>query len=187
VCNRVNQLQEVKKEKVTISGTERFGLLEHNVVRLLEDLVQSEKCTKYKFKKNLPKDQAEWLNNISNQSLSFNSLISILTFKFIFLSLFFFGTIYDFLKILSFLFFEYLSDHLYFFEIVAKLATFLSFSHHTLFPKSFFFCFRYSSKHLLFEISFLLEFSLYFLRYIVADTFFSCFIIVSQIIHVFSY
>lgn len=27
ICNRVNQLQDVKKEKVTISGTERFGLL----------------------------------------------------------------------------------------------------------------------------------------------------------------
>jgi hypothetical protein len=56
ICNRVNQLQEVKKEKVTISGTERFGLLEHNVVRLLEDLPLAEKCTKYKFKKNLPKE-----------------------------------------------------------------------------------------------------------------------------------
>lgn len=48
-------MQEVKKDKVTISGTERFGLLEQNVVRLLEDLPESEKCTKYKFKKNLPK------------------------------------------------------------------------------------------------------------------------------------
>ena len=38
ICQRVNQLQEVKKEKVTISGTERFGLLEPNVVRVLEDL-----------------------------------------------------------------------------------------------------------------------------------------------------
>ena len=35
ICNRVNQLQDVKKEKVTISGTERLGLLEPNVVRLL--------------------------------------------------------------------------------------------------------------------------------------------------------
>lgn len=50
ICQRVNMLQEVKKEKVTISGTERFGLLEPNVVRLLEDLVDADKCTKYKFK-----------------------------------------------------------------------------------------------------------------------------------------
>lgn len=56
ICQRVNNLQDVKKEKVTISGTERFGLLEQNVVRLLEDLPEAEKCTKYKFKKNLPKD-----------------------------------------------------------------------------------------------------------------------------------
>ena len=41
ICQRVNELQDVKKEKVTISGTERFGLLEQNVVRLLEDLSES--------------------------------------------------------------------------------------------------------------------------------------------------
>jgi hypothetical protein len=52
----VNQLQDIKKDKVTISGTERFGLLEPNVVRLLEDLPNAEKCTKYKFKKNIPKE-----------------------------------------------------------------------------------------------------------------------------------
>ena len=40
----------MKKEKVTISGTERFGLLETNVIRLLEDLENAEKCTKYKFR-----------------------------------------------------------------------------------------------------------------------------------------
>lgn len=50
ICQRVNQLQEVKKDKVTISGTERFGLLEPNVTRLLEDLSDAEKCSKYKFK-----------------------------------------------------------------------------------------------------------------------------------------
>jgi hypothetical protein len=32
----------VKKEKVTISGTERFGLLEPNVIRMLEDLQGAE-------------------------------------------------------------------------------------------------------------------------------------------------
>ena len=57
ICQRVNQLQDVKKEKVTISGTERFGLLEPNVVRLLEDLVNSEKCSKYKFKYKLVEGQ----------------------------------------------------------------------------------------------------------------------------------
>lgn len=43
-------MQEHKKDKVTISGTERFGLLESNVIRLLEDLDNAEKCTRYKFK-----------------------------------------------------------------------------------------------------------------------------------------
>ena len=38
---KVNNLQENKKEKVTISGTERFGLLEQNVVRILEDLPEA--------------------------------------------------------------------------------------------------------------------------------------------------
>lgn len=38
ISSRVNDLQDVKKEKVTISGTERFGLLEPNVIKLLESL-----------------------------------------------------------------------------------------------------------------------------------------------------
>jgi len=50
VCKRVNNLKEVKKAKVTISGTERFGLLENNVVRLLEHLTNAEKCANYNFK-----------------------------------------------------------------------------------------------------------------------------------------
>ena len=50
VCKRVNNLKEFKKAKVTISGTERFGLLESNVVRLLEHLTNAEKCFKYNFK-----------------------------------------------------------------------------------------------------------------------------------------
>jgi F/Y rich C-terminus. len=50
ICSKVNDLAEVKKQKVTISGTERFGLLEANVCRILENLPNAEKCTKYKFK-----------------------------------------------------------------------------------------------------------------------------------------
>jgi hypothetical protein len=50
ICSRVNDLQDVKKDKVTISGTERFGLLEPKVVRLLEDLPAADQCLKYKFK-----------------------------------------------------------------------------------------------------------------------------------------
>jgi hypothetical protein len=50
ICQKVNQLQDHKKEKVTISGTERFGLLEPNINKLLEDLANSDMCYKYTFK-----------------------------------------------------------------------------------------------------------------------------------------
>ncbi len=50
ICHKVNDLAEHKKVKVTISGTDRFGLLEPNVQRYLEELPGAEKCTKYKFK-----------------------------------------------------------------------------------------------------------------------------------------
>ena len=50
ICQKVNDLQEHKKSKVTISGTDRFGLLDPNVARYLEELPNSEKCIKYKFK-----------------------------------------------------------------------------------------------------------------------------------------
>ena len=50
ICNKVNDIAEVKKQKVTISGTERFGLLEANVARILEHLPSAEKCQKYAFK-----------------------------------------------------------------------------------------------------------------------------------------
>lgn len=46
----MNDLQEHKKQKVTISGTDRFGLLDPNIARYLEELTNAEKCTKYKFK-----------------------------------------------------------------------------------------------------------------------------------------
>jgi len=60
ICNRVNDLQEHKKEKVTISGTERFGLLETNVIRLLEELPNADKCIKYKFKfKDIKKNEED--------------------------------------------------------------------------------------------------------------------------------
>jgi len=50
ICQKVNEIAEVKKAKVTISGTERFGLLEPNVARILEHLDNAEKCFKYNFK-----------------------------------------------------------------------------------------------------------------------------------------
>lgn len=59
ICSKVNELQDVKKEKVTISGTERFGLLDQNIVRLLEDLPNAEKCQKYNFKYKIVKKEAD--------------------------------------------------------------------------------------------------------------------------------
>jgi len=54
ICQKVNEISDHKKEKVTISGTERFGLLEPNVVRILEDLPNAELCSRYIVKyKNL--------------------------------------------------------------------------------------------------------------------------------------
>jgi hypothetical protein len=44
ICSKVNDLQEHKKQKVTISGTDRFGLLDPNVARYLEELPNAEKC-----------------------------------------------------------------------------------------------------------------------------------------------
>jgi hypothetical protein len=65
ICSKVNDLAEVKKAKVTISGTERFGLLEPNICRILENLPEADKCMKYKFKYRDVVGQM-MLNNISN-------------------------------------------------------------------------------------------------------------------------
>lgn len=43
-------MQKNKRSKVTISGTERFGLCESNVVKLLQMLPNSEKCVRYQMK-----------------------------------------------------------------------------------------------------------------------------------------
>lgn len=46
---------------MTISGTERFGLLEPNIVKLLEELPNAEKCTRYNFKFKEKKEDEAWL------------------------------------------------------------------------------------------------------------------------------
>ena len=50
ICNKINALQNNKRNKVTISGTERFGLCEPNVVKLLQGLPSAERCSKYSIK-----------------------------------------------------------------------------------------------------------------------------------------
>jgi len=43
-------MQNNKRSKVTISGTERFGLCEPSVVKLLQTLPGADKCIKYVMK-----------------------------------------------------------------------------------------------------------------------------------------
>lgn len=50
VVKRINGASNLKKEKVTISGTERFGLLDPNIIKMLEELPDARLCKKYIFK-----------------------------------------------------------------------------------------------------------------------------------------
>lgn len=50
ICKKVNDMSENRKSKVTISGTERFGLVEETIRRILEFMPGSEQCSKYNFK-----------------------------------------------------------------------------------------------------------------------------------------
>lgn len=52
ICKRVNELSSNKKQKITISGTERFGLLDPNISAWIEQLPNAEKCSKYNMKRN---------------------------------------------------------------------------------------------------------------------------------------
>ena len=50
ICQKVNDLADTKRQKVTVSGTERFGLCDPNVIKLIQDLPNVEKCKKYQLK-----------------------------------------------------------------------------------------------------------------------------------------
>lgn len=50
VCKKVNDISDRKKQKVTISGTERFGLLEDTIRKILEFLPGADDCARYTFK-----------------------------------------------------------------------------------------------------------------------------------------
>jgi len=47
ICNAINDLNPVKRQVVTISGPERFGLSDPLVSKLISELPNVEKCTKY--------------------------------------------------------------------------------------------------------------------------------------------
>ena len=46
ICNRVNELQKSRRSKVTVSGTDRFGLWDANVVNLIHELPGAEYLAK---------------------------------------------------------------------------------------------------------------------------------------------
>ena len=50
VCNRINNIQKNRKSKVTISGTERFGLCDVNVCKILQNLKGADQCKRYVMK-----------------------------------------------------------------------------------------------------------------------------------------
>ena len=47
VCNKINDLKDKKRKKVTVSGTQKFGLCEPLVIKLLHNLPGADKCAKY--------------------------------------------------------------------------------------------------------------------------------------------
>ena len=50
VCNKINDLKDKKRKKVTVSGTQKFGLCEPLVIKLLHNLPGADKCAKYEKK-----------------------------------------------------------------------------------------------------------------------------------------
>ena len=46
ICNKVNELQKSRRSKVTVSGTDRFGLWDTNVVKLIQELPGAEFLSK---------------------------------------------------------------------------------------------------------------------------------------------
>ena len=50
ICKLVDNLADTQKEKVTISGTERFGLKEQTVSHILEFLPGAEQCIGHSFR-----------------------------------------------------------------------------------------------------------------------------------------
>ena len=50
VCTAVNNISPIKRQSVTISGPERFGLSDPLVVSLIQELPDAEKFAKYAFK-----------------------------------------------------------------------------------------------------------------------------------------
>lgn len=50
ICKKLNDQSTNRRSNVTVSGPERFGLADLNVIRMLQTLPNAEKCTKYQFR-----------------------------------------------------------------------------------------------------------------------------------------
>ena len=50
ICKKVNEVMDNKKDKIAVSGTERFGLLDSLIIKLLENMEDAKKCEKYILK-----------------------------------------------------------------------------------------------------------------------------------------
>ena len=47
ICKKLNDISGNRRMNVTVSGPERFGLADLNVIRILQTLPNAEKCSKY--------------------------------------------------------------------------------------------------------------------------------------------
>lgn len=50
ICKRINEMQGNKRNNVTVSGPERYGLADINVIKLMQQLPGADKCGKYAFR-----------------------------------------------------------------------------------------------------------------------------------------
>jgi hypothetical protein len=50
ICKKINEQSNNKRSHVTVSGPERFGLADINVIRMLQQLPNVEKCAKYQIR-----------------------------------------------------------------------------------------------------------------------------------------
>ncbi|CDW90426.1 transforming growth factor beta regulator 1 [Stylonychia lemnae] len=50
ICKKINELQGNKRSTVTVSGPERFGLADVNVIKLMQQLPNANKCQRYQYR-----------------------------------------------------------------------------------------------------------------------------------------
>eukprot|EP00347_Sterkiella_histriomuscorum_P020477 403337650 len=53
ICKKINELQGNKRSTVTVSGPERFGLADINVIKLMQQLPNATRCQRYQLRADL--------------------------------------------------------------------------------------------------------------------------------------